>query len=137
SFDVTSPGSFYDINGQSPNPTITVTRGVTYTFDVNTAADHPFEIVVDQNTGVAYNDGVVNNNISTGTITFTVPQSAPDTLYYICSIHFFFGVINVVGSPNMPPQVSITNPANGTVFINATSVVVQATATDSDGSVTN
>src|SRR5262245_45418554 len=71
-FDVTSPGFFYRINNQEPDPTISLTRGQTYTFAVNTAFDHPFAIVVNPNTGVLYQNGVQNNNISSGTITFSV-----------------------------------------------------------------
>jgi glucose/arabinose dehydrogenase len=48
------------------------------------------------------------------------------------------GVVNVtVGAGNTLPSVTITNPADGAVFGNTTSVSVGASATDSDGSVTN
>ncbi len=36
---------------------------------------------------------------------------------------------------NSPPSVSITNPANGSSFATPTNLIVQATATDSDGTV--
>ena len=97
-FNVTTPGFYYAINGiNAENPTITLTRGVTYTFAVNTAEDHPFQIV--DNGFSEYNDGVVNNNISQGTITFAVPLDAPSSLQYICSLHFFGGTINIVDPP--------------------------------------
>jgi glucose/arabinose dehydrogenase len=135
-FNVTSPG-VYNINGIDNNPPITLMRGQTYTFDINTAADHPFEIVSDATfPGTPYNNGVINNNISTGTITFAVPLDAPDTLFYICSIHFFGGTINIVNGNN-PATVSITSPTNGAIFFGTNPIVVAATATDSDGSVTN
>jgi hypothetical protein len=96
-FDVTSPGFFYNINGQEPNPEITLTRGSNYTFAINTDLSHPFQIASGPNFGdPAYNNGVSNNTISMGTITFTVPLNAPDTLYYVCAFHFFGNVINIV-----------------------------------------
>jgi hypothetical protein len=108
-FAVTSPGSFYAINGAQPNPTITLTRGVTYSFGINTAADHPFAIVSDLNTGTPYQNGVTNNNISNGNLFFHVPTNAPNTLYYICSIHLFGGQINIVDPPP-PPDFQVTSP---------------------------
>ena len=47
-------------------------------------------------------------------------------------------VVNVtVSAGNTPPSVTITNPADGAVFGNTTTVSVGISATDSDGSVTN
>ena len=112
-FSVTSPGSVYNVNGQQPNPTLILMRGQTYTFDINTDSSHPVQIVVDFG-GTPYNDGVDNNNISTGTITFTVPMNAPDTLAYICSIHFFGGTINIIDAPPPPPPTdfAVTSPGS-------------------------
>ena len=42
-----------------------------------------------------------------------------------------------VSAANVPPSVTITNPVNNAVFGNTDTVTVQASATDSDGSVTN
>src|SRR5438874_430008 len=82
-FSVTSPGSFYSINGSSANPTLTLQRGKTYTFSINTASSHPFLI---------NSTGVINNNIHLGTITYTVPLAASNYTYE-CSIHGFGGSI--------------------------------------------
>ena len=92
-FTVTSPGFFYAINGNQPNPTITLVRGQTYTFAVNTDSIHPFEIL---------SPGVLNNNISHGTITYTVPTVASN-YNYICSIHFFGAQIITVAPAQPPP----------------------------------
>lgn len=92
-FTVTSPGFFYTINNNQPNPTITLVRGKTYTFAVNTSSIHPFEIL---------SAGVQNNNISSGTVTFTVPNVASN-YNYICSIHLFGGQIVTVAPPPPPP----------------------------------
>jgi hypothetical protein len=77
----------YTINGLQ-NPTLVIQRGVSYTFNLS-ASGHPFYIMSVQgtNTTNAYNSGVTNNGAQTGVLTFTVPMSAPNTLYYDCSTH--------------------------------------------------
>ena len=92
-FTVTSPGFFYTINGNQPNPTLTLVRGRTYTFAINTDSSHPFKIL---------SPGVVNNDISQGTITYTVPTIASN-YNYICSLHFFGAQIITV-APTPPPS---------------------------------
>ena len=70
------------------------------------------------------------------TNTFNTAGSFP----YECSLHVVFGMtgtINVAAVANQPPTVSITNPASGAVFAAPANVTMQATAADSDGTVTN
>jgi len=71
--------SQYIVDGLS-NPSITLVRGVSYTFNVN-ASGHPFYIKTVNSIGTAnaYNDGVTNNGIAVGAITFLVPVNAPNT----------------------------------------------------------
>lgn len=98
-FNVTNNGSGnYVINGQS-NPTLSITEGQTYTFNIS-ATGHPFWIktVNSIGTGNPYNDGVTNNGTANGTITFIVPYTASSTLYYNCQFHSSMaGTINVTG----------------------------------------
>jgi len=122
---VTSPGFYYSINGQYPNPTLTLTRGVTYTFTVATSASHPFEIV-SALVGTPYTNGVINNNISSGSIKFTVPANAPNMLYYICSIHFFNGTIQVV--PALPPPAPLVRVES--ISLTKTNVTLRSTGTN-------
>ncbi len=70
------------------NPSITLKRGNTYEFIIDSPG-HPFLIKSANTTGTAdmYNNGVTNNGTSSGTITFVVPNEAPDTLFYICEFH--------------------------------------------------
>lgn len=103
-FTVTSP-SVFTINGVNNNPTITLVRGRMYTFQISTTPGfHPFAIGSSVGTPQS---GVTNNNISTGTITWTVPTNAVNYVYY-CSFHFFSGTIVTVPPPT-PPVPSIVS----------------------------
>jgi len=89
-YAVTSPGFFYSISGFSgANPVLTLTRGMTYTFEINASSIHPFEILG------APAGSVTNNNISRGTLTFRVPTTAQNYAYQ-CSIHGFGNTIQTV-----------------------------------------
>src|SRR5437870_4395497 len=114
-FTVTSPGFFYAINGNQPNPTLTLVRGRTYTFAVNSSSIHPFEIL---------SPGVVNNNISQGTITYTVPTVASNYTY-ICSIHLFGAQILTVAPPPPPPP-----PIHILSLVVSNKVVLRSTGTN-------
>lgn len=107
-FTVTSPGFFYTINANQPNPTLTLVRGKTYTFAVNASSIHPFLIE---------SAGVVNNNISQGTITFTVPNVVSNYTY-VCSIHGFGGqILTVAPPPPAPPKINILSLTIGSNLV--------------------
>jgi hypothetical protein len=114
-FTVKSSGSAaYDINAQL-NPGLRLSRGHTYSFDVN-APGHPFWIKTVQDTGTdnSFDTGVGNNGISIGTLTFTVPASAPATLYYQCQFHVpMTGVITIVSPPTVPATTDFTRAILG------------------------
>jgi hypothetical protein len=114
-FNVSTPNEQFSflINGVSNDPTITLMRGHTYTFAVNTAVNfHPF--FIGTSLGGPAPAGVSNNNISTGTITYAVPLDAPDCVYY-CSVHFFSGAIHMVDpAPPTPPATTIVGLTVGT-----------------------
>ena len=86
------------------NPIVTLYRGNTYKFNVN-AKGHPLWIMTepykdklsaDGSTSTLYTTGVTNNGTADGTVTFTVPTSAPDTLYYQCGNHdAMYGVLQI------------------------------------------
>jgi hypothetical protein len=116
-FNVTNSGaSAYIINGAS-NPTLNLSEGQTYTFNI-AATGHPFWIKTTPVTGTgnAYNNGVTNNGIANGTITFTVPYDAPSTLYYICQIHGVMqGQINIIDVPTPSPTTTETPTTTPTI----------------------
>ena len=87
-FTVTNAGSgAYVINSES-NPALYLIRGQRYNFSLD-ASGHPFWIKTAATTGTGdqYNTGVTNNGDDVGLITFEVPLTAPDVLYYICQFH--------------------------------------------------
>jgi len=96
-FTVTANGSAHFVLDGRAQPPLTLVRGKTYTFAVD-APGHPFHISEDATGGDLsgiYTDGVSVTNHSTqhqfatdtGTLRFTVPDTAPDTLYYVCANH--------------------------------------------------
>ena len=111
SYSVTNNGSSAfvfnpSVLGISTNPTLTLARGLTYYFTVN-AVGHPFWIKTSPVTGItsSYDTGVENNGVQTGVLSFTVPNNAPSTLYYICQNHLAMqGVITVTEVGFIGPQ---------------------------------
>lgn len=92
-FTVTADGTNnYVFNGGGTtnltDPTLYLARGQTYTFTISTTGS-PFYIKTAATTGTnnVYTSGITGNGTDSGTITFTVPQDAPDTLYYISQFY--------------------------------------------------
>ena len=84
-YDVTASGTTnYLFNGVA-DPAITLRRGSTYTFNMDATGQPLFfqTSAAPYNASNVYTDGVINGGVAVGTITFTVPESAPNTLYYV------------------------------------------------------
>ena len=84
----------FQINGVD-SPTLTLVRGQTYTFDVQTTvAFHPFHIE---------SPGTDVNDIDTGTITYTVPTNEVN-YFYNCTVHgdLMRGDILTIAAPESP-----------------------------------
>ena len=87
----------YEISGvglfNESNPNIHLYRGMKYEFNVTAGGSHPFWINLHPSTGnpsenaLGESSGVFNNGDGLGVIRFTVPQDAPDTLWYNCANH--------------------------------------------------
>ena len=78
------------------NPTLgPLRRGGTYTFNLDSSlSGHPFYLTTDDGTFWGqgqyygeYTSGVTGSRNESGTLVFTVPADAPDTLYYQCGNH--------------------------------------------------
>ena len=83
----------HGLTGAENDPTLYLMRGQKYKFINNSGGSHPFRIQSTPNgsAGTAYNDGVTNNNLSSGTLTWDVQFDAPRVLYYQCTNHSNMG----------------------------------------------
>ena len=95
-----------------------MTRGQQYKFANNSGGSHPFRIQSTPNgsTGTQYNDGILNNDTSTGTLTWNVQFDAPDILYYQCTNHSGMGGKIYIVNAGIASDISI----NTTGIITAT-----------------
>lgn len=132
-FNVTVDNNSFAIEGYTGgNPSITLARQQTYTFAIDApilkfniltgnAFDSPF-----YNIGLSHSDGTTGedaqNKIS-GSLRFSVPLNAPNTLYYADEIRNNFGVINIVdptgrfGTVDINSTVNSTSPTTGALTI--------------------
>jgi hypothetical protein len=125
---VTNSGAgAYIINGSS-NPTISLIRGNTYNLVINVIGQHPFWIQTVpggyDNTNI-YNVGVTNNGNQAGsTITFVVPNNAPNTLYYNCEFHLSMrGIIIITDQVSPSPTQNIVCYKKGTLILTSQGVI--------------
>lgn len=97
--DQNNVGVAYAIDGEV-GKVITLERGQTYAFELQSSVEsgpnsmsHPFYVgdTAEGQGGDEFSDGVENANATTGTVTFTPPTSAPDSLYYQCGAHVYMG----------------------------------------------
>ncbi|MFB6229685.1 MAG: hypothetical protein ABEL04_00895 [Salinibacter sp.] len=93
--DQNNIGVAYAIDGEV-GKVITLQRGETYEFVLDYSSNHPFYVGTNaegKGTG-RYTDGVEmpdGNNTQGISVFFTVPSSAPDSLFYQCGIHQYMG----------------------------------------------
>jgi len=121
SYTVTNNGAgAYTFSGPAQGDNLNIGpwyRGGTYTFNIS-AIGHPLYLTTDNGTNFSmggyfgeYTDGVTGSRTDNGTLTITVPQDAPDTLYYQCSNHSpMFGAITV-------KDLAVDTNANGNFIV--------------------
>jgi plastocyanin len=81
--------------------------------------------------------GLWDSGVNSTGATFVNKFTAAGRFPFHCEIHpFMMGAVTVLGA-NVPPAVTITNPATGSVFASPATFSIGATASDSNGSVTN
>lgn len=121
-FSVTEVGGNFRISGElTNNPTITVYRTRAITIDV-TLSTLTFNIF-QSNLTTFYNEGLVHSSgdvgvdaqgKTTGRLAWTVPLTAPDTLYYSNAAGTVYGTINVQNAPSAFSEVDITSTTQST-----------------------
>src|ERR1044071_359236 len=114
---------------------ITITNGDTITWSNSTVTIPPTPHDTTSSTGLWAS--ATFNNPGTFSFKFNNAGSYP----YFCNFHRSLhpeqtGTVSVVtGIPNVLPSVTITNPANNSVFSAPASFTVDASASDSDGTI--
>jgi plastocyanin len=80
-----------------------------------------------------------DSELQTAPFSFTNTFNSAGTFLYECTKHVTMGMTGavIVAVANLPPTVSITNPVSGTIFTAPANITIQASASDSDGTVTN
>jgi hypothetical protein len=90
SFVVTTPSFAYVFDGGSANPTLTLCRGVTYTFDMDAVnMIHPMDFRNGTTLLHAFTPG------DSSTYSYTVPATGTLPDNYNCRIHNFGGSISI------------------------------------------
>jgi len=87
--------------GPSINPTIELHAGVTNILDIQTDFDHPV-VVTDTTDPSDWFSGAAPQDVNEEAMVLRTPSTGfPTTLYYVCSVHGFYGVIHI--NPPLAP----------------------------------
>ena len=100
-YTLTNSGVTGWVINSTNNPTLTLIKGQTYNFAV-AVSGHPLFITTEAaNAGAAhFTTGVTNDNAQNSTLVFTVPQTAPATLFYQCGFHNgMSGMLTIIAAP--------------------------------------
>jgi hypothetical protein len=88
-YTVTVSGGVFYIDGQS-KPTLTLTRGFTYTFDQSDSTNNNHPLAFRDSSNASYTTGVTVNGTAGqagSSVVFAVPSNAPSSLLYYCTQH--------------------------------------------------
>ena len=135
-FVVTSDGFNYNIAGYSGTfPTITLVRGQLYYFNISgVSASHPFALRLSNgNTsavpGTTNNDPVSGNANTSTLIIYRVPNDAPSSIVYQCTVHSsMIGTINIVNQYGTTLTTGSTYPITSSWSNNATTATSATSA---------
>ena len=111
-FTVRTPGFAFTINGVN-SPTLTLVRGRTYTFDVDTICGfHPFRV---------NSPGVDTSSLCFGLLTYVVPTNAAN-YYYDCTVHgqSLRGEILTVEGSSLPLVRIVSYQFNSNIVLRST-----------------
>lgn len=116
----------YSVDGGPPeNPTIVLYAGVTNILDIQTYADHPVVITTSPDPNAWYS-GASPEDVNAQPMALSTPTSGfPTVLYYVCSVHGFYGQIHLNPPPGPAP------PPNTILSIRVgTNIVMTSTGTN-------
>src|SRR5438445_1796753 len=118
---ITTPGGVfaYSVDGSpATNPVINLEAGVTNILDIHTDTFHPVVVTRTPETFDTYS-GAEPQNVNNEPISLITPASGfPTVLYYMCSIHGFFGEIHLAAPPaTVPPRNTILQIRVGTNIV--------------------
>jgi glucose/arabinose dehydrogenase len=119
--------TFVDINGGSFDPGVVM---------INPGDDVVWVWQSDFHNTQSDPAGLWDSGIFNAPHSFTNNFPFIGTFPYLCIVHGFGGTVIVQG-PNTAPTVSISSPTNGASFTAPALVTITASASDSDGTVTN
>jgi len=121
-------------------------RMVNFAFQPQFLTNRPGDTVIWTNTvlttlhNTTSSNGLWQSTNFTAPWTFSFTFTNAGTYGYFCSLHLALGMTGIIfteGPPNKPPTVAITDPTNNAAFVAPATITLQATASDSDGTVTN
>lgn len=108
----------FAVNGQ-PGKSVVMTRGETYTFDVNTGMQHDFYLTTSSvGRGVGtFTQGVEGQFTYQGQVTVKPTATTPDVLFYECRNHKYMGgkiyVVNKGEAPKVDDKPVIVDDGGG------------------------
>lgn len=116
----------YSVDGSpAVNPTIELYAGVTNILNIQTYVDHPVVVTTTPNTSDWFS-GANPQDVNSEPMALSTPSTGyPTTLYYVCSVHGFYGEIHI------NPPVGPVPPAAFILTIRVgTNVVMTSTGTN-------
>jgi hypothetical protein len=109
----------YSVDGGPPiNPTIELYAGMTNILNIQTSNDHPVVVTTTMNPNDWY-AGAIPEDVNDQSIALTTPSTNfPNVLYYVCSVHGFYGEIHLSPPPGpSPPPNTILSVRVGTNIV--------------------
>ena len=125
---ITTPGGVFafSVDGSpANNPSIQLQAGVTNVLNIQTASFHPV-VILNTPTVTDLYSGASPQNVNSQPIDLVTPATGfPTNLYYMCSVHQFFGKINIIGPASPVP------PGNTILMVQVgTNIVMTSTGTN-------
>jgi hypothetical protein len=109
SVSINSESYLFSANTTLQNPTITLYKGYTYYFKIDSTG-HPFSIKTDRDAGEInryITPTLLNNATETGIIEFTVPDNAPSELFYVSESDVNFGGLFIILDPAISGELNV------------------------------